>query len=130
MAVFVPILTTTPGVFSNARYNVFFPSALTLAHLALAIAASRAFTAGLIRRSGFLATFGAALAPFTLAHLALAAAAILARPAADMWRFFGAVPAAGALLSPPPAKASSWPCSFSIFSLIAMIRWSWVVVKS
>ena len=79
-------------------YNVFFPSAFTFAHLALAAAASLALTAGLLRRSLFLAAFGfaavlffatlEALAPFPLilAHLALAAAAILARAAADMRR--------------------------------------------
>jgi hypothetical protein len=39
-------------------YNAFFPSAFTFAHLALAIAASLALTAGLIRRAAFLAAFG------------------------------------------------------------------------
>lgn len=49
------------------RYKVFFPSALTFAHLALAAAASLALTAGLLRRSFFLAAFVAAFFPLILA---------------------------------------------------------------
>ncbi len=56
-------------------YNVFFPSAFTFAHLALAAAASLALTAGLLRRSFFLAAF-------TFAHLAFVAAMMAALPAA------------------------------------------------
>ena len=81
-------------------YSLFFPSARTLAHLALAAAASLALTAGLLRRSFFLAAFtfahlafvpaimarfdALAPVPLTLAHLARCAAAILARTAADL----------------------------------------------
>jgi len=105
-----------PG--TGSRYKVFFPSALTFAHLALAAAESLALTAGLLRRSFFLAAltfahlaFVAAImaalpaalnrllpffagfesvagAPLILAHLARCAAAILARTAADLRRFF------------------------------------------
>jgi len=46
--------------FFATGYSVFFPSAFAFAHLALAIAASLAFTAGLARRSAFLAAFGLA----------------------------------------------------------------------
>ena len=97
-------------------YSLFFPSARTLAHLALAAAASLALTAGLLRRSFFLAAFtfahlafvpaimaalpaalnrllpflarfdALAPVPLTLAHLACCAAAILARTAADRRR--------------------------------------------
>jgi len=73
---------------SSELYKVVFPSALTLAHLALAAAASLALTAGLLRRSLFLAAFGVAVSPLTLAHLACWAAAILARTAADLRCFF------------------------------------------
>lgn len=107
--------TDAPPVSKSRRraayYSAFFPSAFTFAHLALAIAASLAFTAALTLRTAFLAGFFLALAqraftaaimaalPFalslrlpvlagfparTLAHRALAAAAILARPAADI----------------------------------------------
>jgi len=48
------------GSLLSFTYKVFFPSAFTFAHLALAIAASLAFTAALIRRSAFLAAFGVA----------------------------------------------------------------------
>lgn len=51
----------------KASHNVFFPSARTLAHLALAAAASLALTDGLLRRSFFLAVFALAFAPFKLA---------------------------------------------------------------
>jgi hypothetical protein len=148
-------------------YNVFFPSAFTFAHLALAIAASLALTAGLILRSAFLPAFGVTWAAFTLAHRAfvaatmaalpaalncllpirgvleafgvlplirahraLAPAAILARAAADMRRFLGAFTADAESFPPPPASASSFPFSFSICSLMAIIRCSWIVVKS
>jgi hypothetical protein len=63
-------------------YSVDFPAAFTLAHLARAISASLAFTAGLIRRSAFLAAFGVARFPFALAHLAFAPAMMAALPAA------------------------------------------------
>ena len=59
-------------------HNLVFPSALTLAHLAFAAAASLALVAGLLRRS-FLA--GVDLS-FALAHLALPAALMAALPAA------------------------------------------------
>ena len=65
-----------------SAYNVFFPSAFTFAHLALAAAASLALTAGLLRRSFFLATFDVTAVPFTLAHLAFVAAMMAALPAA------------------------------------------------
>ncbi len=68
-----------PGV---SAYNVFFPSPFTFAHLALAAAASLALTAGLLRRSFFLATFDVTAVPFTLAHLAFVAAMMAALPAA------------------------------------------------
>ena len=45
-------------------YKVVFPSALTLAHLALAAAASLALVAGLLRRSFLLAGLSVAFAPF------------------------------------------------------------------
>jgi hypothetical protein len=125
MEVFVPVLLQRRNL--PQSYNVFFPAALAFAHLALAIAASLALTAGLVRRSAFLAAFGAG--PLTLAHLALAPAAIRARAAADMRRFFGAAaPEAGV-----PALAtteSSCPFSFSIRSLIAMTWLSWRIVRS
>ncbi len=148
-------------------YNAFFPCAFAFAHLALATAASLALTAGLIRRSVFLAAFGVALVPFTLAHrafaaaliaalpaalnrllpffsaleafdavplifahLALAPAAILARAAADMRRLLGALAAGGESIAPSETIESSWPCSFSICSLMAIIWWSWPVVNS
>ncbi len=57
------------------HYKVFCPSALTFAHLALAAAASLALTAGLLRRSFFLAAVN-------FAHLALVPAMIAALPAA------------------------------------------------
>jgi len=134
-------------------YSVVLPAAFTLAHLALAAAASLALTAGLLRRSFFLAAFTLAhlafvpaimaalpaalnrflpfLAfPLTLAHLARCAAAILARTAADLRCFFGSSTANGDGTSPPPAVIESiWPCSASICSLMAMMRWSWLVVK-
>ena len=156
---FVPVLRQRQSL--PQRYNVFFPSAFTLAHLALAIAASLALTAGLIRRSAFLPVFGVARVPLTLAHLAFVAAimaalpaalnrllrflgavplilahlarapaAILARAAADMRRFFGAFAAGEEEISPPATRESIWPCSLSICSLIAIMWWSWLVVKS
>ena len=63
-------------------YNLVFPAALALAHLVRAAAASLALTAGLLRRSAFLAAFGVTVAPLTLAHLAFVAAIIAALPAA------------------------------------------------
>ena len=53
------MIQITDALRNLAGYSVFFPSAFTFAHLALAIAASLALTAGLIRRSAFLAAFGA-----------------------------------------------------------------------
>jgi hypothetical protein len=148
-------------------YKVVFPAALTLAHLALAAAASLALTAGLLRRSSFLATFGVAVSPLNLAHLALVpaiiaalpaalnrllpffagraavasvplilahlacwATAILARTAADLRCFFGSSTEEGDGISTPPAAMESiWPWRASICSLMAMMRWSWLVVK-
>ena len=70
-------------------YNAFFLSALTFAHLALAAALSLALTAGLLRRSFFLAQ---------RIFRALARAFIsLRRWAADMRRFFGVASAFAAL---------------------------------
>jgi hypothetical protein len=148
----------------SSRYSDFFPSALTFAHLARAAAASLALTAGLLRRSRFLAAFGAAAVPFTLAHLAfvpammaalpaalnrllpffagldfaiflnlaqraLTAAIIRALPARDMRRRrLAAITGIGESL--PAAMESSWPCSVSICSLMAIMRLSWLVVKS
>ena len=63
-------------------YSLVFPAALTLAHLARAAAASLALTAGLLRRSFFLAAFGAAVVPLILAHLAFVPAMMAALPAA------------------------------------------------
>jgi len=132
-------------------YSLFFPSALTLAHLALAAALSLALVAGLLRRSFFLAQ---------RIFRALARAFIsLRRWAADKRRFFGADSPFAALTfaqravtamraaserdiflapaglsaakdPPPPAIESIWPWSVSICSLIAMIWLSWVVVNS
>jgi hypothetical protein len=48
-------------------YNVVFPSALALAHLALAAAESLALTAGLLRQS-FLAGLGVVFLAFTPAQ--------------------------------------------------------------
>ena len=57
-------------------YSLFFPSARTLAHLALAAAASLALTAGLLRRSFFLAGFDLPFAfPLTFAQRILRALA-------------------------------------------------------
>ena len=66
-----------------------------MAHLALAISASLALTAGLILRSAFLAAFGVTSVPFTLAHLAFVAAIMAALPAAlnRLLPFFGALEA-------------------------------------
>src|ERR1700678_2043439 len=66
----------------SPAYSVVFPSAFTLAQRALAAAASLALTAGLLRRSFFLTSFGVAVAPLTLAQRALAPAMMAARPAA------------------------------------------------
>ena len=63
-------------------HSVFFPSAFAFAHRALAAAASLALTAGLLRRSFFLAAFGAAVVPLILAHLAFVPAMMAALPAA------------------------------------------------
>jgi len=115
---------------SSELYKVVFPSALTLAHLALAAAASLALTAGLLRRSFFLATFGVAVSPLALAHLACWAAAILARTAADLRCFFVGSTEEGDGISPsPPAMESIWPWRASICSLMAMMLRSWLVVK-
>ncbi len=82
-------------------YSAFLPAALTLAHLALAISASLAFTAGLIRRSAFLMALGEETGPLTFAHLAFAAALIAALPAAlkRLALFIGAIPLALAHLA-------------------------------
>lgn len=53
-----------------------------MAHLARAAAASLALTAGLLRRSLFLAAFGLLGVPLTLAHLAFVAAMMATLPAA------------------------------------------------
>ena len=66
----IPVYSVSP-----APHNLLFPSALTLAHLDRAAAASLALTAGLLRRSFFLAAF-------TLTQRALAPAAMAALPAA------------------------------------------------
>jgi len=69
-----PLLPSRPGQPKRlARehlhgYRLFFPSALTLAHLARAAAASLALTAGLLRRSFFLGGLGVALVPFNFAN--------------------------------------------------------------
>ena len=69
--------------------SLFFPAALAFFHLARAAATSLALTAGLLRRSFFLAGLrGIVPVPLILAHLAFCPAAIAARPAADMRRFF------------------------------------------
>jgi len=102
-------------------YSVVFPSALALAHLALAAAASLALTAGLLRRSFFLAAgfaFFPAL-PLYLAHLARAAAAMARRPAADILRLPFGLPGP---LPVPPAMASRWFCKSSICSLMSIMR--------
>ena len=106
----------------NRAYRLVFPAALTVAHLARAAAASLPLTAGLLRRSFFLAILGVAVVPFTLAHLAFAAALMAALPAALIRRspFFSLV---GAEDSPSsPAIVASSPWSASICSLIAIIR--------
>jgi hypothetical protein len=114
-------------------YSVVFPAALAFFHLARAAAASLALTAGLLRRSLFLAGLEAnVVAPFIRAHLARCAAPIRARAAADMRRFFGAVPVEGVetpVPSPPPAIESIWLCRASIRSLMEIIRLSCTVVK-
>lgn len=115
---------------NSELHKVVFPSARTLAHLALAAAASLALTAGLLRRSFFLAAFGVAVSPLTSAHLACWAAAILARTAADLRCFFvGSTEDGDGISPPPPAMESIWPWRASICSLMAMMRWSWLVVK-
>jgi hypothetical protein len=107
---------------------VVVPFAFTFAHRALAAAEILALAAALIFRR----FFGAAspFAAFTLAHLAFAAAAIFARAAADMRRFFGDPTGDGAGIPPPSAIESIRTCSFSIFSLMAMMRWSWLMGNS
>ena len=122
------------------NHNPFFPLALTLAHLALAVAASLALTAGLERRS-FLAGLGVDFWAFNLADRifrALARALIsLRRWAAVMWylRLAGAEASTGdgvGTSPPPPPEAidSISPCSASICSLMAIMRWSCPVVNS
>jgi len=103
----------------------------TFAHLALPAALMAALPAALIRLLPLLAGLkSVAPVPLILAHLACCAAAILALTAADLRRFFfGACSVDGIGASPPPAMESSWPCSVSICSLMAMIWLSWVVVK-
>jgi len=134
-------------------YSAFLPAAFTIAHLALAAAASLALTAGLLRRSFFLAalTFAhlalvpaimAALPaalnrflpffalPLILAQRALAAAAILARTAAELRRRRFVANADG--IPPPPSAAidSIWLCSASICSMMARMLLSWLTVNS
>ncbi len=90
-------------------------------HLARAAAASFALTAGLLRRSFFLAAgFFEAFTPLPLylAHLALAAAAIAARPARDMRRLPFGLPGP----RPVPPMDSSWFCKSSICCLMSIIR--------
>jgi len=114
---------------------------LALAHLALAAAASLALTAGLLRRSFFLAAGFAFLPPWPryLAHLALAAAAMAARPALDILRFFLLLNGLGTPPSPAIESILAWSfstrlctrvCNFSIFFLRTMMRWIWSVDKS
>jgi hypothetical protein len=66
----------------KAPYNPFFPAAFTLAQRARAAAASLALTAGLLRRSFFLAAFGVASLRFTRTHLAFVPVIMAALPAA------------------------------------------------
>jgi len=66
------------------------PAALAFFHRAFAIADSLALVAALIVRLGCIAGL-TEVAPLILAHLALAPAAILARAAALIFRFCGAV---------------------------------------
>ena len=120
-------------------YNVVFPSALALTHLALALAANFALAAALNFLRFFAGLDFFAPLPRYLAHLALAAAAIAARPARDMRRFFLLV--VNGLDMPPPAIESILPCSFStllsmaicsfsIFFLMTIMLRIWSVDKS
>lgn len=96
---------------------------LNLAHRALVPAMMAARPAALNRLLRFFAGLAAAAAlPLTLAHLARAPAAILARAAADMRRRLALYGARVAPLSPVTDSISL--CSFSICSLIAMMRLS------
>jgi hypothetical protein len=97
----------------------------TLAHLALVAATMAALPAALNRLLPFFGSLGdVGAVPLILAHLALAPAAILARAAGDMRRFFGTLTADVEGIAPSPAIESIWPCSFSICSLMDIIRWS------
>ncbi|MGA2175479.1 MAG: hypothetical protein ABSH38_10905 [Verrucomicrobiota bacterium] len=75
------------------------PAALAAAHRARAAAASLALTAGLLRRSAFLAACGVTGVPLTLAHLAFVAAIMAALPAAlnRLLPFFAGLKAAAFL---------------------------------
>ncbi len=113
-------------------YSAVFPAALTFAHLALAIAASYAFTAGLTFLF-FFAPCGLPAALFTLAHLAFAAALMAALPAALNRRlpFLGNFEARAAVpLTVAFAIALICPSSVSICSLMETMRFSWAVVSS
>jgi hypothetical protein len=113
-------------------YIPFFPAAFTFAHLALAASASLALSAGLWRRSFYLAALPVAFLPFILSHLARCAAAILALLARDMRRrrIPGDPSVVGESVTPPLALMESIrPCKVSIRCLMAMIRLSWPIVK-
>jgi len=92
-------------------YRVVFPSALALAHLAFAAAASLARTSGLLRRSFFLAFF-------TLAHLALVAAIMAALPAA-LNRLLPFLPGLEALAPVPLILAHLARCAAAILARAA-----------
>lgn len=84
-----------------STHSLLFPDAFALAHLFLAIAASFALAAALIRRFGL-----AAFTPLTLAQRAFWAAAILRRAAADIFRRV-----LGARDTDIPSPASQMPLS-------------------
>src|ERR1700733_5218701 len=98
-------------------YNLFFPAALTLAHLARAAAAIFARAAALNLRPGLRVAFADLPAPFILAQRARCAAAILARPAALIPDFRFVVEREAAA----PTSRLSWFCRESIFSLRSAI---------
>ena len=111
----------------KAPYSVVFPSALTLAHLALAAALSLALTAGLLRRSFFLAALTFAQRIFRALARAFTS---LRRWAADNLRLAGVgASRLNGVGTSPPAMDSIWPCSASICSLMAMMPLSWLVVR-
>lgn len=109
----------------RTNYRDFFPAALILAQRALANAESLDLAAALIVR--FLTgALTAGFAPLIFAHRAFWAAAILARPAALILLFFGALAVTGA--GAPRIEASSL-FNASIFSLRSAAWRSWVVVN-